>query len=102
MNTETVTERLRMLMPQTPLRELQNNENNVEGQSSSIEGANNDPDEIQNDLNNIDNTPEYDTTRCINLEAADVQVSAQVHRLPDSDVTSNDNTTPLLSKKNGK
>ena len=42
------------------------------------------------------NTSEYDTTGSINLEAADVQVAAQVHHLPDSDITSNDDTKPLL------
>ena len=39
----------------------------------------------------------YDTTGSINQEAADVNVVAQVHRLPSTDVTSNDDTAPLLS-----
>ena len=85
-------------MPQTPLRELQNNENNVEGHINSIESENNEPCQNQNFPNNRDNTPEYS----VNLEAEDVQVVAQVHDLPESDMTSNDDTTPLLSNKNGK
>ena len=44
--------------------------------------------EIQNYQN--ENTPQYDTTGGINQEAADVQVVAQVHRLPSTDVTSTD------------
>ena len=44
--------------------------------------------EIQNYQN--ENTPQYDTTGSINQEAADVQVVAQVHRLPSTDVTSTD------------
>ena len=47
------------------------------------------------------NVPEYDTTRRVNPEAADVQVATQVHHLPDSDVKStdtlsNDDVAPLL------
>ena len=86
-----------MLMPQIPLRELQNNEKIVEGYTNSIESANNEPCENQNYPNNRDNTPEYDTTRSINFEAADV-----VTQVPDSDETSHDDTTPLLGNKNGK
>ena len=44
--------------------------------------------EIQNDQN--ENAPQYDTTGSVNLEVDDVQVVAQVHRLPSRDVTSND------------
>ena len=44
--------------------------------------------EIQNNQN--ENTPQYDTTGSVNLEAADVQAVAQIHRLPSTDVTSND------------
>ena len=47
-----------------------------------------DSDEIQNDQN--ENTSQYDMTGSVNLEAADVHVVAQVHRLPSTDVTSND------------
>ena len=43
------------------------------------------------------NTQEYDTTASVNLDGTDVQVAAQIHHLPDSDVTSNDDTTPLLT-----
>ena len=42
-----------------------------------------------------ENTPQYDTTGSVNLEAADVQVVAQVHRLPNTDVTSNDSVDLL-------
>ena len=45
----------------------------------------------------VQNIPEYNTTGSVNLEAADVNVVAQVHRLPSTDVTSNDDTAPLLS-----
>ena len=44
--------------------------------------------EIQNYQN--ENAPQYDTTGSVNLEAADVQVVAQMHHLPSTDVTSND------------
>ena len=37
-----------------------------------------------------ENAPQYDTTGSVNVEAADVQVVAQMHRLPSTDVTSND------------
>ena len=87
-----------MLMPQTPLRELQNNEYNVEGHTSSIESENNEPCENQNYPNNRDNTPEYDTTGSINHEARDVQVVTQV---PHSDEMSHDDAAPLLGNKNG-
>ena len=54
--------------------------------------------EIQNYQN--ENAPQYDTTGSVNLEAADVQVVAQMHHLPNIDVTSsdslsNDNRAPL-------
>ena len=45
-------------------------------------------DEIQNFQN--ENAPQYDTTGSINQEAADVQVDAQMHHVPDTDVTSDD------------
>ena len=44
--------------------------------------------EIQNYQN--ENVPQYDTTGSVNVEATDVQVVAQMHRLPSTDVTSND------------
>ena len=51
-----------------------------------------------------ENAPEYDTTGSINQEAADVQVVAQMHHPPNTDVTSdnskdqsNDDKAPLLS-----
>ena len=47
-------------------------------------------------MNDPCNASEYDTIGSINLEAADVQVAAEVHHLPDSDITSNDDTAPLL------
>ena len=37
-----------------------------------------------------ENAPQYDKTGSVNLEAADVQVVAQMHHLPSADVTSND------------
>ena len=37
-----------------------------------------------------ENAPQYDTTRSVNLEAADVQVVAQMHHLPNTDAASND------------
>ena len=60
MNTDTVTERLRMLMPQTPLRELQNTNNNT-----------------NNDNNTDGDHDNYDDT-------------ADVHPLPDPNVTLNE------------
>ena len=56
---------------------------------------------VQNDQNRMRNIPEYDMTRSVNLEADDVNVVAQVHRLPSTDVTSNDDTTPLLLNIHG-
>ena len=54
--------------------------------------------EIQNHPNkNTQDKPEYDTTGSISHETAEVEAVAQVHQLPDSDVTSNDDTTPLLT-----
>ena len=53
-------------------------------------------------VDNPPNAPEYDTTGSVNLEVEDVHVAAHVHHLPDSDVTSNDDTTALLGNKNGK
>ena len=50
--------------------------------------------EIQNYQN--ENTPQYDTTGSINQEAADVQAVAQMHHLPSTDVTSNEDRGPLL------
>ena len=44
--------------------------------------------EIPNDQN--ENVPQYDTTRSVNLEAADVQAVAQMHPMPSIDVASND------------
>ena len=53
-----------------------------------------------------ENTPQYDKTGSVNLEAADVQVVTQVHCLPNTDVTSNDSVdlsnhdrAPLLPNK---
>ena len=51
--------------------------------------------EIQNDQN--ENAPQYDTTGSVNLEAADVQVVAQMHHVPSTDVTSNDSVDLNLS-----
>ena len=50
---------------------------------------------IQNHQNK--STPENYITGSINHETAEVEAAAQVHHLPDSDVTSNDDTTPLLT-----
>ena len=61
--------------------------------TGSIDNGN---ERLQNDENNSRNSPEYDTTGSVNLEADDVNVVAQVHRLPSTDVTSNDDTAPLL------
>ena len=66
--------------------------------TGAIDSAN---ERVQNDQNNARNIPEYDTTGSINLEAADVNVVAQMHRLPSTDVTSNDYTAPLLSNIHG-
>ena len=44
--------------------------------------------EIPNDQK--ENAPQYDTTGSVNLEAADIQVVAQMHHVPYTDVTSND------------
>ena len=76
------------------------------GHTDSVDTVNdppNTPDYPPNATKYAPNTPEdttnaqeHDTNGSINLEAADVQVAAQVHQLPDSDVTSNDDTTPLL------
>ena len=69
-------------------------------------GAMHDANQVGNDFgeNQIDmneNTPQYDTARSVNLEAADVQVVAQMHHLPNTDLTSNDSfsnddSAPLL------
>ena len=56
-----------------------------------MHGANqvdNDFGKIQNDQN--ENAQQYDTTGSVNVEATDVQVVAQMHHLPSTDVTSND------------
>ena len=66
--------------------------------TGSIDSAN---ERVQNDQNNTRNSPQYDTTGNVNLEAADVNVVAQVHRLSSTDVTSNDDTVPLLSNIHG-
>ena len=51
---------------------------------------------------NTNNAPEYNTTGSVNTEAADVHVVAQVHHVPDSDVTSNDDdNAPLLTNMHG-
>ena len=59
--------------------------------TGAMHGAN----QVGNDLGENqdfqnENTLQYDTTGSINQEAADVNVVAQVHRLPSTDVTSND------------
>ena len=72
-----------MLMPQIPLKELQNNENNVEDYAPE----------------HPPNAPEYDTTGSVNHEAADVQVVTQA---PDSDEAPDDDAAPLLGNKNGR
>ena len=71
------------------------------GPMHSVNQVDDDYGEIQNDHN--ENVPQYDTTGSVNLEAADVQVVAQMHHLPDTDVTSNhsvdlsnDDKAPLL------
>ena len=51
----------------------------------------------ENQIHQNKNTQEYNTTGSVNREATDVQVAAQVHHLPDSDETSNDDTAPLLT-----
>ena len=60
-----------------------------------------DNERVQNDQNNTRNIPVYDTTGSVNLEAADVNVVAHVHRLPSTDVTSKDDMAPLLSNIHG-
>ena len=50
--------------------------------------------EIQNYQN--ENTPQHDTTGSINQEAADVLAVAQMHHLPNKDLTSNEDRAPLL------
>ena len=46
---------------------------------------------------NTQDNPEYDTTGSIYHETAEVEAVAQVHHLPDSYVTSNDDTENLLT-----
>ena len=58
------------------------------GAMHSANQVENDFGENQNYQN--ENTPQYDTTGSINQEAADLQVVAQMHRLPSTDATSND------------
>ena len=68
------------------------------GRASSVDSVIQLDNEIQNHQNkNTQGNPEYDTTGSINTEAADMQAVAQVHHLPDSDVTSNDDTARLLT-----
>ena len=70
--------------------------------TSAMHDANpvgNDFGENQIDIN--ENAPQYDTTGSVNLEAADVQVVAQMHHVPNTDLTSNDSlsnddSAPLL------
>ena len=62
--------------------------------TSSLDSGNIDP-------NNVNNTPEFNTTGSFNYEEANVQVVAQMHDGPNSDVTSydylsNDDKVPLL------
>ena len=71
---------------------------------SSVESVNQSEivfDQIQHGLNNMTNTPEYNTTGSVNHEPAHVQVVAQVHVPPNREDTeceslSNDDTAPLL------
>ena len=57
----------------------------------AMHGAN----QVGNDLSENqdyqnENAPQNDTTRSVNLEAADVQVVAQMHPMPNTDAASND------------
>ena len=74
------------------------------GTMHSVNQVDDDFVEIPNYQN--ENTPQYDTTGSVNLEAADVQAVAQINRLPSTDVTSNDSVdlsnddrAPLLPNK---
>ena len=58
------------------------------GPMHSVNQVEDDFHEIQNYQN--ENAPQYDTTGSINQEAADINVVAQMHHQPDTDVTSND------------
>ena len=66
-------------------------------QAGAMHGAN----QVDNDFGQNENFPQYDTTGSINQEAADVHVVAQMHHVPNTDVTSsdslsNDDRAPLL------
>ena len=66
-------------------------------QAGAMHGAN----QVDNDFDQNENVPQYDTTGSINQEAADLQVVAQMHHVPNTDVTSsdslsNDDRAPLL------
>ena len=65
--------------------------------TGAMHGAN----KVDNDFGQNENVPQYDTTGSINQEAADLQVVAQMHHVPNTDVTSgdslsNDDRAPLL------
>ena len=68
--------------------------------TGAMHGAN----QVDNDFGQNENVPQYDTTGSINQEAADLQVVAQMHHVPNTDVTSsdslsNDDRAPLLPKE---
>ena len=68
------------------------------GRASSVDSVIQFDNEIQNDQNqNTQENPEYDTTGSVNHESDEVRTAAQVNHLPDSDVTSNDDAAPLLT-----
>ena len=53
-NTETVTERLRMLMPRTPLRELQYSDNDDGNDNDNNDSDNDNDTDTDNDNDNND------------------------------------------------
>ena len=68
------------------------------GATGSIDSVIQFDNEIQNHQNqNTQENPDYDTTGSVNHESDEVRAAAQVHHLPDSDVTSNDDAAPLLT-----
>ena len=64
-------------------------------------GAMHSANQVENDFGQNENAPQYDTAGSINQEAADLKVVAQMHHVPNTDVTSsdslsNDDKAPLL------
>ena len=71
------------------------------GHTSSVDNVVQFDNEIQNHQNK--NTQEYDTTRSVNHETAEVEAAVQVHQYPSKDDSennslSNDDIVPLLTE----